>query len=111
MHKIVPEKNRFCKTNQSGVCKRPIAAESGSQGKVLVSDYDFKLRKTRLVELRLQRVDVHVWKETFKDARDLCLTNGIVFISKLGSGAIGVIDLEGKVCLKPEGLKSRAELL
>ena len=108
----VPEKYRFWKTNQSGVCKRSTAVESGPQGKVLVIDYDFESRETRLVELRLhQPVDVHVWKETFKDARDLCFTNGIVFVSELGSGAIRVIDLEGKVCLKPEGLKSRAELL
>ena len=112
VHTIVPEKNRFCKTNQSGVCKRPIAVESGSQGKVLVLDYDFELRETRLVELRLQPFDVHVRrKETFEDTRDLCFTNGIVFASELGSGTIRVIDLEGKVCLKPEGLKSRAELL
>ena len=100
VHTLVPEKNRFWKTNESGVCKRPIAVESGSQGKVLVLDYDFELRETRLVELRLQPVDVHVRKETFKDARDLCFTNGIVFVSELGSGTIRVIDLEGKVCLK-----------
>ena len=79
---------------------------------MLVLDYDFESRETRLVQLRLnQPVDVHVRKETFKDARDLCFTNGIVFVSELGSGAIRVIDLEGKVRLKPEGLKSRAELL
>ena len=110
-HTIVPEKNRFWKTNQSGVCKRPNAVESGPQGKALELDYDFESRETRLVELRLQPVDVHVRKETFKDARNLCFINGIVFVSELGSGAIRVTDLEGKVCLKPEGLKSRAELL
>ena len=71
-------------------------------------DYDFESRETRLVELRLhQPVDVHVRKETFKDARDLCFTNGIVFVSELGR----VTDLEGKVRLKPKGLKSRAEPL
>ena len=32
-------------------------------------------------------------------------------LTELGSGAIRVIALEGKVRLKPEGLKSRAELL
>ena len=63
------------------------------------------------MELSLQPVDVRVRKETFKDARDLCFTNGINFVSELGSGAIRIIDLEGKVCLKPEGLKSQAELL
>ena len=112
VHRIVPEKYRFWKTDQSWVCKKPIAVESGPQGKVLVLDYDFESRGTRLVELRLhQPVDVHVRKETFKDARDLCFTKGTVFVSELGSGAIRVIDLEGKVRLKPEGLKSRAELL
>ena len=111
VHTIIPEKNRFWKTNQSGVCKRPNAVESGPQGKALVLDYDFELRETRLAELRLQPVDVHVRKETFKDARDLCFTNGIVFVSELGTGAIHVTGLESKVCLKPEGLKSRAELL
>ena len=62
--------------------KRPIAVESEPQGKVLVLDRDFESRETRRVELRLhQPVDVHVRKETFKDARDLCYTNGIVFVS------------------------------
>ena len=32
-------------------------------------------------------------------------------LTELGSGAIHVIDLEGKIHLKPEGQKSRAELL
>ena len=50
----------------------------------------------------LQPVDVHVRKETVEDARDLCFTNGIVFVSEVGSGAIRVIGLKGKVCLKPE---------
>ena len=64
------------------------------------------------MELRLhQPVNVHVRKETFRDARKLCFTNRIVFDSELESGAIRVIDLEDKVRLKPEGLKSRAELL
>ena len=72
----------------SGVCKRPIAVESGPQGKMLVLDYDFESREIRVVELRLhQPVDVHIRKETFKDAKDLCFTNGIAFVSELGSGA------------------------
>ena len=76
VHTIVPEKYRFWKTNQTKVCKRRIAVESGPQGKVLVLDYDFESRETRLVELRLhQPVDVHVRKETFNDARDLRFTN------------------------------------
>ena len=80
VHTLVPEKYRFWKTNQSGVCKGPIAVESGPQGKVLVLDFDFESRETRVVELRLhQLVDVHVGKETFKDARDLCFTNGTAF--------------------------------
>ena len=76
MHTIVREKYRFWKTNQSGVSKRPITVEGGPEGKVLVLDYDFESRETRLVELRLhQPVDVHLLKETFKDATDLRFTN------------------------------------
>ena len=72
VHTIVAEKYRFWKTNQTKVCKRLIAVESGPQEKVLVLDYDLESRETRLVELGLhQPVYVHVRKETFKDVRDL----------------------------------------
>ena len=89
-----------------------IALESGPRGKVLALDYDFNSRKFRLVELRLhQPVDVNVRKEIFKDARDLYLTNGVDFVAERGSSATRFIDLEGEVVLKPERLKSRAELV
>ena len=64
VHTIAPEKYRFWKTNQSGVCKRPIAVESRLEVKVLVLDYDFESRETRPVELR--PVDVHVRKKPSK---------------------------------------------
>ena len=74
VHTIVPEKYRFWKTNQSGVCKRPIAVESGPQGKVLMLDYDFESRETRPVELRLhQPVEAHVRKKPSKMQRTLAL--------------------------------------
>ena len=112
IHTIVPEKYRFWKSNQSSVCKRPIALEIGPQGKVLALDYDFDSRESRLVELRLHRpVDVNVRKEVFKYARDLCFTNGMVFVAERGSSAIHFIELKGEVLLKPKRLKSRADLL
>ena len=75
-------------------------------------DYDLDSRESRLVELRLHRpVDVNVRKEVFKDAQDLCFTNGIVFVAERGSSAIRFIELKGEVLLKPEHLKSRADLL
>lgn len=64
------------------------------------------------MELRLHPpVDVNVRKEIFKDARDLCYTNGTVFVAERGSSAIRFIDLKGEVLLKSERLKSRADLL
>ena len=51
IHTIVPEKYRFWKSNQSGVCKRPIALEIGPQGKVLALDYDFHSRESRLIAI------------------------------------------------------------
>lgn len=64
------------------------------------------------MELRLHPpVDVNVRKEIFKDARDLCYTNGTVFVAERGSSAIRYIDLKGEVLLKSERLRSRADLL
>ena len=75
-------------------------------------DYDFDSRESRLVELRLHRpVDVNVRKEVFKDAWDLCFTNGVVFVAERGSSAIRFIELKGEVLFKPGRLKSRADLL
>ena len=50
-------------------------------------------------------------KEVFKDARDLCFTNGVVFVAERGSSAIRFIELKGEVLFKPGRLKSRADLL
>ena len=50
-------------------------------------------------------------KEVFKDARDLCFTNGVVFVAERGSSAIRFIELKSEVLIKPEHLKSRADLL
>jgi len=64
IYTVVPEKYRFWQSNQSGVCKRPIALEGGPRGKVLALDYDFNSRKFRLMELCLhQPVDVNVRKD------------------------------------------------
>ena len=110
IHTIVPEKYRFWKSNQSSVCKRPIAHKIGPQGKVrrqtTISTLD------GLVQLLLHRpVDVNVRREVFKDARDLCFTNGVVFVAERGSSAIRFIELKGEVLFKPGRLKSRADLL
>ncbi|RMX58883.1 hypothetical protein pdam_00022036 [Pocillopora damicornis] len=101
IHTIVPENYRFWKSNQSSVCKRPIALEIGPQVKVLA-----------LVELLLhQPVDVNIRREVFKDAGDLCFINGVVFVAERGSSAIRFIELKGEVLFKPGRLKSRADLL
>ncbi|CAH3107310.1 unnamed protein product [Pocillopora meandrina] len=106
IHTIVPEKYRFWKSNQSSVCKRPIAPEIGPQVKTTISTFD------GLVELLLHRpVDVNVRREVFKDAGDLCFTNGVVFVAERGSSAIRFIELKGEVLFKPGRLKSRAHLL
>jgi len=84
----------------------------GPQGQVLALAYDFVSRKSRLAALRLhQPVDVEVREETFKDARDFCLTNGVIFNAERNTASIRFIDLEGNVAIKLKCLKSRADLL
>ena len=115
VHTVVPEKYRFWKSNQAGqssLCKKPIALKRGSQGKILVLDYNFVSHESRLVELRLhQPVDVEMLEGTFKDARDFCFSNGVVFVAEGASSSIRFIDIEGKVTVKPGSLKSRTDLL
>ena len=70
------------------------------------------IRGDSLVEPLLHRpVNVNVRREVFKDARDLCFTNGVVFVAERGSSAIRFIELKGEVLFKPGRLKSRADLL
>ena len=67
-----------------------------------------------LVELLLHRpVDVNVRREVFKDARDLCFTNCVVFVVERGSSAIrknvnedylGEIDLRTLLTTQVENL-------
>ena len=115
VHTVVPEKYRFWKSNQGGqrsLYKKPIARKRGSQGKILALDYNFVSHESRLVELRLyQPVDVEILEGTFKDARDFCFSNSVVFVAERASSSIRFIDIEVKVTVKPGSLKSRTDLL
>ena len=111
-HTIVPEKYRFWKSNQTGVCPRPIAISSGPQGTLLVLDYDFESSTAKLVSVRLhQPADVSVKKEGYNDARDICYNNGIAFVPDRGRGVISFVDFEGCVTVKVDALKKRANVI
>lgn len=112
VHKIVPEKYRFWKSNLTGVCPRPIAVCPGPQGSLMVLDYDFDSCISKLLTVRLhQPDDVCITKDNLKDARDLCYVNGVVFIAERGAPAISFVDLTGKVKIKVDSLKRRADLV
>lgn len=112
VHTIVPEKYRFWKSNQAGACTRPIAVSPGPHGTLLVLDYNFISGSTKLVSVRLhQPADVSIEKEGFRDARDLCYDDGVVFIAERGSGVIQFVDLKKCVAIKPGSLKRRADLV
>ena len=67
---------------------------------------------TRVIELRLhQPVVVEVLEGKFNDASDLCFIYKVFFIVERASTLIGLIDLEGKVTVKPRSLKYCAGLL
>ena len=48
---------------------------------------------------------------TFTDARDFCFSTGVVSVAERAFSSILLIDIEGKVTIKPGSLKSRTELL
>lgn len=111
VHSIVPEKYRFWNSNLPGVCSHPVAVSSGPLGNVLVIDYDLTSRSSRLLKIRLhQPADVCEEEKGFIDARDLCFTSGVAFVAERGNKTIRYVDLNGSVSLKPNSIRSRAEL-
>ena len=54
---------------------------------------------------------VEILEGTFKDARDFCFSNDVVFVTKRASSSIRFLDIEGKVTMKPGSLQSRTDLL
>ena len=59
IHTTAPEKYRFWKNNQPGMCPRPIAVSTGPHGIVLAFLYDFDKATSKLTTVRLyQPADV-----------------------------------------------------
>lgn len=111
-HTIVPEKYRFWKTNQSGVCTRPIAVTRGPHGILIVLDFDFKSCKAKLLTVRLhQPADVSIKKEGYDDARDVCYNNGVAFVAERGNGVISFVDFSGKVAVKVDALRRQSDVI
>ena len=110
-HTLVPEKYRFWTSNQQGVCCHPVAICPGPLGSILALDYDFNTSCSRLLKIRLhQPVDVAEVQNGLKDSRDLCFSRGAAYIAERGNVCIRFEDLDGKVRLNPNSLRSRADL-
>ena len=64
-----------------------------------------------------QPVEVKMLERTFKEARDVCFSNGVVFVAERASSSflhllfIRFIDIESKITVKPGSLISRTDLL
>ncbi|KAL9958419.1 hypothetical protein ACROYT_G035429 [Oculina patagonica] len=111
VHTLVPEKCRFWTSNQQGVCCHPVAICPGPLGIVLALDYDFNTSCSRLLKIRLhQPTDVAELQNGLKDSRDLCFSSGVAYIAERGNACIRFEDLDGKVRLNPNSLRSRADL-
>ena len=64
-----------------------------------------------LLKIRLhQPADVAELQNGIKDSRDLCFSRGVAYIAERGNACIRFEDLDGKVRLSPNSLRSRADL-
>ena len=91
-----------------GVCRHPVAICPGPHGSILALDYDFNTSCSRLLKIRLhQPADV---AELQNGLRDLCFSRGVAYIAERGNACISrrFEDLDGKVRLNPNSLRSRA---
>ena len=97
--------------NQQGVCCHPVAICPGPLSSILALDYDFNTSCSRLLKIRLhQPADVAELQNGLKDSRDLCFSRGVAYIAERGNACIRFEDLDGKVWLNPNSLRSRAGL-
>ena len=91
VHTILPEQYRFWKSNQLGVCPRPIAVSNGPTGSILALDCNFETGLSKLLTIRLyQPADVSVVRDGLKDARNLCFIDGIAFLCERGKSTISL---------------------
>ena len=91
VHTILPEQYRFWKSNQRGVCPRPIAVSNGPTGSILALDFNFETGLSKLLTIRLyQPADVSVVRDGLKDARNLCFIDGIAFLCERGKSTISL---------------------
>ena len=84
----------------------PVASCPGPLGNILALDYDFNTSCSRLLQ---QPADVAELQNGLKDSRDLCFSRGVAYIAEHGN-ASRFEDLDGKVRLNPNSLRSRADL-
>ena len=87
VHTPAPAKFRFWKENTVGAWPRPVAVTPGSQGIILVLDYDLEPPLPSLLQC------VSRTKKNLKDAQDLCCNEGIIFIRERGSLAVSFVNL------------------
>ena len=111
-HTTAPEKYRFWKNNQPGMCPRSIAVSIGPHGTVLILHYDFDKAISKLTTVRLhQPADECIKKEGLTNARDLCYNNGVAFIAERASGVISFCNFEKCVQVDVKSLKRGLDLV
>lgn len=94
------------------MCYHPVAVSPGPLGHILMIDYDFTSRSSRLLKIRLhQPAGVSEEERRFNDAMDVCFASGVAFVPERGNNkVIRFIDMDGSLSLNPNSLKSRAQL-
>ena len=91
VHTILPEQYRFWKSNQRGVCPRPIAVSNGPTDSIPSLDCNFETGLSKLLTIRLyQPADVSVVRDGLKDARNLGFIDGIAFLCERGKSTISL---------------------
>ena len=88
-----------------------VAICPGPLGSILGLDYDLNTSCSRLLEIRLhQPADVAELQNGVKDSRDLCFSWVVAYIAERGKACIRFEDLDGKLRLNPNSLRSRPDL-
>ena len=113
IHTLIPDKFRPIDSNKAGLYPHPIFICLGPNGKFFFVDYCPLKKETKLCLADLHNpVRVSVVKSGLSDAKSMLYLDGkgVALVVEQGKKTVTVVEVDGKITLKPSNLKTNKSL-
>ena len=113
VHTLIPDKFRPIDSNKAGLYPHPIFICLGPNGKFFFIDYSPLKKETKVCLADLHNpVCGSVVKSGLSNAKSMLYLNGkgVALVVEQGKKTVTVVEVEGKITLKPSNLKTKKSL-